>query len=415
LGKWIEVQVEADVVVAGDPSKIGYLGDNERCRISGFRAHETTRLFEHEFTVLTSLCSPSPGLHLDINADVAHNSHQFVQNGGATTTRIAWWGNDNIPSGYGVAGVATRNNCRHLVGGTMNNCGGPRILVVGKHGFIATSLARHLLGVGMVVDVVGRPEVDFLDDHSVGRLVGSGSTWDALIFTPTRGGRRTSADGMSVIEDNLHMHRNMLRLLPLVGVSFIFGSGAEFGRHRSIERVRSSELGDVMPRDPYGLSKALIALDARRHAKVVNLRLFNCFGPGEADNRMMSAAVSCALRGEPVTVHQDREFDFFWVEDLGRVVVHYLSALRNGRMAELPGETNCVYNAKLLLTETVARIVCAVRPEEPACDCGCVVQTDGMGPSYSGWSEVPQDIGLGGWEQGVMGMIAEHRAVVEHS
>jgi nucleoside-diphosphate-sugar epimerase len=284
------------------------------------------------------------------------------------------------------------------------SCQGQRILIVGKRGFIATSLTAHLRQHGISVEIVGRPEVDFLDDDSITKLVQSGRVWDALVFTPARGGRRTAADDLSVVEDNLHMHRNMLKLLPLVRLSFIFGSGAEFGRHRSIDRVRSSELGDVMPRDPYGLSKAIIALDARNYPKIVNLRLFNCFGVGEAGDRLISATVIRLLQDSVPEVYQDREFDFFWAEDLGRVVMHYLMALREPRIAELPREMNCVYDTKMLLTETVACVARVVGHGEPAQD-AYVVNVDGRGLSYSGHPEIPRSIELRGLGQGVAAMV----------
>ena len=49
-----------------------------------------------------------------------------------------------------------------------------RILVIGKTGFIATSLARILLREGHSVVMGGRPELDFLDDHSVDEFLARG-------------------------------------------------------------------------------------------------------------------------------------------------------------------------------------------------------------------------------------------------
>jgi GDP-L-fucose synthase len=192
----------------------------------------------------------------------------------------------------------------------------------------------------------------------------------------------------------------MLRLLPQVKVCFVFGSGSEYGCHQSIDNVHSSELGDVMPRDPYGISKAIISLDARNHPKVINLRLFNCFGVGEAKDRFISATITNVLYGFPVQVHQDREFDFFWVEDLANVVSHYVSEAVEGCLSRLPCEINCVYERKLLLTEVAQ---CIARTTTRA---DCVIHTSEIGLCYTGSGEIPWNVELLGLEQGVMSMVA---------
>ena len=262
-----------------------------------------------------------------------------------------------------------------------------RILVIGKTGFIATSLARILLREGHSVVVCGRPELDFVDDHSVDQFLARGERWDAMIFTPVKGGRRTKLDELFDIEDNLHMHRNMLKFQRYCCLIFIFGSGAAFGRQMSIHRVSSSELGTIVPTDPYGLSKMLIELDVRNYKNIVNLRLFNCFGPGEADNRMITSCIKRARAGLAPVIHEDREFDFFWIEDLGRIVVYYLTALADGTICELPTEINCVYEEKYKLSEIAGIIWKSVTGHElKSVECG------ECGNSYSGMCEIPDGI-----------------------
>lgn len=266
-----------------------------------------------------------------------------------------------------------------------------RILVIGKTGFIATSLARILSREGHNVVVCGRPELDFLDDHSVDRFLARGEKWDGMIFTPVKGGRRTKLDELFDIEDNLHMHRNMLKFGAYCRLIFIFGSGAAFGRQRSVHRVSSSELGSVVPTDPYGLSKMLIELDARNYESIINLRLFNCFGPGEADNRMITSCLKRAKDCLVPVIHEDREFDFFWIEDLGSIVLYYLNALDGGTISELPTEINCVYKEKYKLSEIADLIWKSVTGQEfKSGDSG------ECGSSYSGMCEIPEGIKCGG-------------------
>lgn len=271
-----------------------------------------------------------------------------------------------------------------------------RILVIGKTGFIATSLARILLREGHSVIVCGRPELDFLDDHSVDQFLARGERWDAMIFTPVKGGRRTKLDQLFDIEDNLHIHRNMLKFQPYCRLIFIFGSGAAFGRQRSIHRVSSSELGTVVPTDPYGLSKMLIELDARNYKSIINLRLFNCFGPGEVDNRMITSCIKRARDGLAPEIHEDREFDFFWIEDLGRIVVYYLTSLTNGKMAELSTEINCVYEEKYKLSEIAGLIWKCVTGKETNWR-----DEEESGKSYSGMCEIPDGIVYEGLNLGI--------------
>ena len=272
-----------------------------------------------------------------------------------------------------------------------------RILVIGKTGFIATSLARILLREEHSVVVCGRPELDFVDDHSVDQFLARGESWDAMIFTPVKGGRRTKLDKLFDIEDNLHMHRNMLKFQPYCRLIFIFGSGAAFGRQRSIHRVSSSELGTIVPTDPYGLSKMLIELDVRNYKNIVNLRLFNCFGPSEADNRMITSCIKRARAGLAPVIHEDREFDFFWIEDLGRIVVYYLNALIDEKIVGLPTEINCVYEEKYKLSEIAGIIWQCVTGKETS-----LGHEGESGNSYSGMCEIPDGTGCEGLNLGII-------------
>jgi GDP-L-fucose synthase len=80
-----------------------------------------------------------------------------------------------------------------------------------------------------------------------------------------------------------------------------------------------------MPADPYGLAKLLCNEDARRRARITNLRLFGVYGPHEGYLfRFISNSIVKTLLEMDIVVRQDVVFDYLYIEDLVRVVARFL-------------------------------------------------------------------------------------------
>jgi UDP-glucose 4-epimerase len=193
---------------------------------------------------------------------------------------------------------------------------GARILVTGSGGFIGRNLCEQLPARGYQLLAPARAELDLLDPAAVERYLDHHPV-DVVIHAATENATRKARHPALVLDHNLRMFFNLVRLKDRFGKLLHFGSGAEFDRAHWTPRMAEDCFGRHVPDDLYGLSKYLIALHGEGAANIWNLRLFGCFGPGEDwEIRFISNACCKAVWDLPITLRQNVRFDYLWVGDL---------------------------------------------------------------------------------------------------
>jgi len=243
-----------------------------------------------------------------------------------------------------------------------------RLLLTGSSGFIGSSLLEGLRRRHEVLAPSHR-ELDLLDAEAVEAYLRR-VTPEVVIHSAVKGG-----DG--VLQETLRMQANLVSGLGRsVRRLVYFGSGAEFAKHRDLRKVSEGEIGERVPRDPYGLAKLYCNEQARagEPGAVINLRLFGVFGPREGYlYKFISNAVAKALLGIPLVIRQDVRFDYLWVEDLEPVVEHFLRV-------ERPAFAD--YNVTPTQSVTLNELAGWIR--ELAGDIPIEVATPGMNFEYTG-------------------------------
>ncbi len=194
-----------------------------------------------------------------------------------------------------------------------------RVLVTGGSGFAGRNLREHLPRRFTVLSPP-RGELDLLDGRGV-------RTWleehrvDAVVHAATTPGHRNAPVDPDLALKNLRMLENLLECRALFGPMVVLGSGAAYDTSRSLVRVREEELGAHVPADQTGFSKLLMARLGERIPGVIHLLPFGVFGPHEDwEIRFISNAISKTLHGLPVTLRQNRRFDYVAVQDLVALV-----------------------------------------------------------------------------------------------
>ena len=202
-----------------------------------------------------------------------------------------------------------------------------RILITGKNGYIAKSLADNL---GKYFDFTypnylvtcGRDDFDITNRQETTNWFHKYGYFDLVIHTAINGGSRLKKDNDDVLANNLKMFYNLLANKNKFGQLISFGSGMELNN----------------PTDPYGLSKNIIWDIIKHEPKFNNIRIFGVFDENELDTRFIKNNIKNYINKKPIQIHQNKLMDFFYMEDLKKLVKHYI------KETHLPKHIDCSYS-----------------------------------------------------------------------
>ncbi len=192
-----------------------------------------------------------------------------------------------------------------------------KVLITGGAGFIARHLTEDL-GSGFDIVACTRKELDLADTTAVEEKIKNGK-FDAVIHAATYDAAPINSpkDPNKVLENNLLMFFNMARCSSHFGKMIYFGSGAEFGRSYWKPKMSEDYFDQHVPADPYGLSKYTMTQFALKSNNIYNLRLFGLFGKyDDWRYRVIPAACAKAALGLPLTVSQNKAYDFLYIDTL---------------------------------------------------------------------------------------------------
>jgi GDP-L-fucose synthase len=272
------------------------------------------------------------------------------------------------------------------------------ILITGANGFLGREFERLLQNTEHALYPTNRNILDVSDRQAVDEFFKNNKI-DIVLHTAFVGVKNNIKNSEKHMIENLLMHKNIARHSPDYRLMFSFGSGAAFDRKKKIDSISESELSFRYPLDYYGMAKNTIARDIIEHnGNIINLRLFGCFGPLEQDTRLIKNSINRAVKNKSITIHQDKKMDFFYVDDLLKVIMF----CADNHKEDLPKDINMSYREKLKLSEIGAQINNLTgRPV------GVIINNKTIGAPYTGDPSLLQSLGidLNGLEIGIENMV----------
>jgi GDP-L-fucose synthase len=200
-----------------------------------------------------------------------------------------------------------------------------RILITGAGGFLGQALYKGLKDKYDVTPVTRR---DFDLSNSIEtRIYMRDRYFDLVLHTAVSGGNRLEVDSSRDMDVNLTMYYNLVDNKLSYNKLISFGSGAEL----------------YMTNSPYGFSKQVIAKSIEGMDNFYNIRLFNVFDETEMNTRFIKSCIQRYIDKEDMEIHQHKKMDFFYMEDLLKVVEYYIEN------NNLPKTYDCVYEEKKTL------------------------------------------------------------------
>ena len=214
----------------------------------------------------------------------------------------------------------------------MENKSKKKYLVTGGAGFIGSNIAKTLEAEGHEVAVLD----DFSKNGHFKNLIGFKGdviTCDEAAITDT-----TVMDQKVMMEQNVEAFKNLLEFAAENDIKKVVyaSSAATYGNGP----VPNVETQPTHPENVYGFSKVIMDNVARQFAednndmKIIGLRYFNVYGPGEYHKGKMASMVyqlynqMKAGQRPRVFKHGEQQRDFVYVKDIVKI---NMCALKNGK------------------------------------------------------------------------------------
>lgn len=246
------------------------------------------------------------------------------------------------------------------------------VLITGGSGFIGRNLVESLKGNYEILSP-SRQELDLLDDEAIRRYFIDHHI-DVVVHSATTPGHRNAKPVADLAIRNQKMFFGLARNRDRYGKLIFLSSGAVYDMRHYLPNMKEEYFDTHVPVDEHGFSKYVCAKYIEAADKIVELRLFGVFGKYEDyEIRFISNAICKAIMGLPITIKQNRTFDYLYVEDLAMVVDHFI-------MHEAQYKTYNVTSGETIDLGSLAEIVCQISGERME----ILIKEEGWGVEYSG-------------------------------
>lgn len=197
------------------------------------------------------------------------------------------------------------------------------LLVTGGSGFIGKNLIEHLSKKHSLL-APRHGELELLDENAV-RSFFKKNVVDVVIHSAVKPGHRNAKDPSNQLYSNTRMFFNILRNAGYYKKMIFIGSGAVYDMRAYQPKMKEDFFDTSVPADEHGFSKYLIAKHIEGSNNCVELRVFGIFGKYEDYTiRFISNAICKTLFDLPITIRQNRRFDYLYIDDLMSVVDHFI-------------------------------------------------------------------------------------------
>jgi GDP-4-dehydro-6-deoxy-D-mannose reductase len=221
------------------------------------------------------------------------------------------------------------------------------LLLTGATGFIGSRLLKHLYSAGFSVTAVGRRAVNGKDIRNI--VVNSltaedltpllkGKSFDAVVHLAAAGVHPGDREFDRLLQINGYLPSNLVTLADRIGAKALVMAGSN-SEYAESDVAQIDERAPLETLKSYGASKAaggLLAV-ATGHAlgvNTINLRLFNVFGPGEANHRLLPSLVRNLSVGKSVDLSEGSQVrDFLHVDDACRAIITALQMASRSNLA----------------------------------------------------------------------------------
>lgn len=248
-----------------------------------------------------------------------------------------------------------------------------KILLTGGSGFVGKNILESYLAKKYEITAPPRTELNLGDEISVDNFF-KDKKFDIVIHSACKPSHRNAKDTTKIFCSNSVMFFNLIKHSDKFERMINIGSGAIYDLKSYRSKMKEDDFGVNIPSDEHGFCKYTIGKHIEQSDNVVDLRLFGLFGKYEDYAiRFISNAICKTLFDLPITIKQNRKFDYIYVNDLMPVLEYFIeNKPKHSAYNVTPDKSIELYE----LAEKVKKISGKNLP--------IIVKDEGLGLEYSG-------------------------------
>lgn len=198
------------------------------------------------------------------------------------------------------------------------------ILLTGGSGFIGKNIKESYLSKKYNIISPSSSDLNLSNENSVDEFFRNHNV-DIVIHAAVKPGHRNAKDLSNLFYTNTRMFFNLERHRDKYEKMLILGSGAIYDMRKYRPKMKEKEWIDNIPADEHGYCKYVCEKVIENSRNIYDLRIFGIFGKYEDYSiRFISNAICKALFDLPITIKQDRKFDYLYINDLMPVLEWFI-------------------------------------------------------------------------------------------
>ncbi len=247
------------------------------------------------------------------------------------------------------------------------------ILLTGGSGFIGRNILESGLSRSYNILSPVHGELDLLDENSVEAYF-KNNPIDAVIHCAGKPGHRNAKDLANLFGSNVRMFYNLARMQDSYKKMLVMGSGAIYDNRYYRPKLMEEDAFLHIPQDEHGFCRYVCGKYIEKSENIIDLRIFGIFGKYEDYAiRFISNMICKTIFDLPLTMKQNRVFDYLYIDDLMPVLDFFLqNDIKYKAYNITPGKS-----AEL---HAIAESVLAAAGK----NLPIIMAQSGMGPEYSG-------------------------------
>lgn len=201
-----------------------------------------------------------------------------------------------------------------------------KVLLTGGSGFIGKNITESCLSKKYQIYAPNRTELDLSSDESVHNFFQKNKeNFDIVIHSACKPGHRNASDVGGLFYTNSRMFFNLAKYSDSFGKIINIGSGAIYDMQHYQPKMVEEYFGQSIPADEHGFCKYVIGKYIENSTKIIDLRVFGIFGKYEDYAiRFISNAICKAIHDLPITIRQNRKFDYIDIDDLMPILEFFI-------------------------------------------------------------------------------------------